>query len=346
MRLRSSSVTRWAVLSFFMRHYSNATAEASQTLPPNDRAASPSTPESTAERLVYIDGQLRLQSEAQVSVYDHGLLYGDGVYEGIRAYAGSVFQLREHIERLERSARSLRLALPLDAEQLMEVVCDVLRQNGLEDAYVRVIVTRGVGLIGPDPSTCPSPSVIAIAEPLPPLHGSEAATAGIDAAIVAIRRDPVHATSHEVKSLNYLNSVTARMEASASGADDAILLDARGLVCESPICNIFALIDGQLATPSTASGIVHGITRARIIALAPSVGLAVDERDITPYELLHADEVFLTGTHAEVVAVRSVNGLQIGAGEMGPWTRKLQDAFRQLTTDPTYGTLIHQGVAG
>jgi branched-chain amino acid aminotransferase len=291
---------------------------------------------------VYIDGRFFPLPDATVSVYDHGLLYGDGVFEGIRAYGGSVFQLREHIERLQRSARSLRLRLPADARQFMDIVCELLRQNRLQDAYVRLIVTRGVGLIGPDPSACARPSVIVIAEPLPPVHGTDAADAGIAAAIVSIRRDPVHATSHEVKSLNYLNSVTARIQAGARGADDAIMLDARGLVCESSICNVFALIDGRLATPSTASGIVHGITRARIIELAATVGLPVEQRDITPYELLHADEIFLTGTHAEVVAVRSVDDLTIGDGTTGPWTHKLQAAFAQITTDPAYGTPLAQ----
>jgi branched-chain amino acid aminotransferase len=292
------------------------------------------------ETLIYLDGAFIPAHEARISVYDHGLLYGDGIFEGIRAYAGFVFQLKEHIDRLYRSARSLRLALSQSPQQMCEIVLEVLRRNHLQDAYIRLVVTRGTGALGPDPTTCLHPSIIVIAEALAPVHGIEAIQKGIRVVIVPTRRDSIDATSHEVKSLNYLNSVIARIESSLAHADEAIMLDARGFVCESPICNVFLVQGDMLATPSVASGILHGITRHQVMILGEQVGLKVKEKDITPYELLHADEVFLTGTHAEIVPVVTVNGLSIGDGSVGKHTQKLLLAFRQITRDPRYGIPI------
>jgi branched-chain amino acid aminotransferase len=291
-------------------------------------------------RLIYIDGEFLPVENAKISVYDHGLLYGDGVYEGIRAYAGVVFRLAEHIDRLYRSARSIRLTMPVDRDEMIDLVLETLRRNELRDAYIRLIVTRGVGPIGPDPRTCPRPSIIIITEPLAPVHGEEAAERGLRAVIVPTRRDAIDATSHEIKSLNYMNSLLARMEATVAGADEAIVLDPRGFVCESPICNLFILNGDRLATPSTASGILHGITRAQVMALARDAHMVVEERDITPYELINADEVFLTGTHAEIVPVVMINGIPIGNGALGPCTRSLIQEYRRITRDPRNGIPI------
>lgn len=295
---------------------------------------------SPAEPLIYINGEFVPASVAKISVFDHGLLYGDGIFEGIRAYDGIVFQLREHIDRLYRSARCLRLDIGMDKDRMVDLVLDVLRRNRLTNAYIRLVVTRGAGALGPDPSTCPRPTVIVIAQEIPPVHGEAAADSGIRAVVVPTRRDAVDATSHEIKSLNYLNSVMAKMEAKIAGADEAILLDNRGFVCESPISNVFLVINDRLATPSVAAGILHGITRARIIELATSLRLPVEERDITPYELVNADEVFLTGTHAEIVPVISINGIAIGSGRIGKWTQVMIREFRRITRSEQYGVRV------
>ena len=296
------------------------------------------------QTFVYLDGELVSAEDAKISVYDHGVLYGDGIFEGIRAYEGVVFQLREHIDRLYRSARTLRLEIPLERSQMLELVLEVLYRNQLRDAYVRLVVTRGVGALGIDPRTCTRPSIAMIAEPLAPLHGEDAQFQGIRAAIVPTRRNAVDACSPEIKSLNYLNSIIARMEATMARADEAILLDPRGMVCEAPICNVFLVLGNQLATPSVASGILHGITRAQVMALGRHLGLQVEERDITPYELLNADEVFLTGTYAEIVPVVRVNDLAVGDGTVGPYVSSLIGKFRHITRDPRYGIRIDRAV--
>lgn len=297
------------------------------------------------DQFIYLDGEFVPHDRARVSVYDHGLLYGDGVYEGIRAYSGLVFQLTQHLDRLFRSARSLRLELPFAKHEAAQLVVELLRCNRLEDAYVRFIVTRGAGPIGPDPDRCGRPTVIVIAEALEPAHG-DATSRGIRAAIVSIRRNAVDASTHEIKSLNYLNSIVARLQARAAGAEEAIVLDARGMVSESPICNVFIVSGDRLATPGSASAILHGITRACVIELArEEVKMTTQERDITPYELMHADEVFLTGTHAEIVGVASIDGIQIGDRNVGPVTARLQDAFRSLVVDSGYGVSAYNSSA-
>jgi branched-chain amino acid aminotransferase len=293
-----------------------------------------------SQTLVYLDGEFVRAENAKLSVYDHSLLYGDGIFEGIRAYEGVVFQLSEHIDRLYRSARILRLNIPVDKEKMLELVLESLRRNQLRNAYVRLVVTRGVGTLCLDPRTCSRPSIVIIAESLPPLHGEDAAYRGIRVAIVPTRRNAIDTTSYEIKSLNYLNSVIARMEATMAETDEAILLDARGCVCESPICNVFVVIGNQLATPSPASGILHGITRAQVMALGQHMGLQVEESDITPYELINADEVFLTGTYAEIVPVVMVNGIAVGDGTVGPYVSSLLQKFRHITRDPRYGVRI------
>ncbi|MGH3874050.1 MAG: branched-chain-amino-acid transaminase [Pseudonocardiaceae bacterium] len=292
-----------------------------------------------ADQLIYLDGTLVPPEQATVSVYDHGLLYGDGIYEGMRAYHGAVFQLRPHLQRLHRSARCLHLDLGLNTDELEQAVLATLRANDLSDAYIRLVVTRGSGKIGPNPASCPRSRLVIITEPTPPVHGAGAADTGLSARIVTIRRDPVDATTHQIKSLNYLNSVQATLEATHAGADEAIMLDTRGFVSESSVCNVFMLRDGELATPGESSAILRGITRDVVLDLA-GADYTTAERDITPYELLTADEIFLTGTHAEIVPITSINAIPIGDGRPGDTYRTVVARFRDATLDPRYTTSI------
>jgi len=289
---------------------------------------------------IYIDGRFYPKSEAKVSVYDHGLLYGDGVFEGIRAYGGVVFKLKEHIDRLYTSAHTIMLQVPLRKDQMTKAVLDTLKKNGLRDAYIRLVVTRGVGDLGLDPRKCSKATVIVVTEPTVTLHSKEKKEKGITAMIAWVKRDPVDATSHEVKSLNYLNSVLAKIESNTAGVDEAICLDKTGFVCEGVAENVFIVRDGRVVTPPTSTGALHGITRAVVMQLAERLGFAVAERNITPTELFTADEVFLTGTAAEVTPVIEVNKRTIGDGKPGPITRKLMREFYKMVKDPKHGTVI------
>ena len=289
-----------------------------------------------AESLVYINGELVPESEAKISVFDHGLLYGDGVFEGIRAYRGVVFKLREHLERLYDSAKFLRIEIPMSREELMEAILETVRRNGLSDCYIRVVVTRGVGDLGLDPRKCGKPSIIIIARPMAPLLGKRS----VSLIISSVRRDGVDATNHQAKSLNYLNNILAKLEAINAGADDAVMLDSRGFISEATGENIFIVKDGRIMTPPPTSGILSGITRDCVIELARRLGYEVVERELTPFELLTADEVFLTGTAAEIVPVESVNGRKIGERVPGPITERLIEEFEKLKGDPSQGVKI------
>jgi len=294
------------------------------------------------ELLVYIDGKFYPKSEAKISVYDHGLLYGDGVFEGIRAYDGVVFKLKEHIDRLYRSAHPILLKIPLTKEELTEAVLESLRKNNLRDAYIRLVVTRGVGDLGLDPRKCPKATVIIITEPLLQLHSADKMERGISTVITWVRRNSVDAASHEMKSLNYLNSILGKIEANYIGADEAICLDKSGYVVEGVGENLFIVRDGKLLTPPLSSGALEGITRAFIIELAKKLGIEVIERNITPTELFIAEEAFFTGTAAEVAPIREVNGRQIGEGKPGPITLKICKEFERARRDPSNGTPIYQ----
>jgi branched-chain amino acid aminotransferase len=296
-----------------------------------------------SEVFVYKDGKLVPRIEASVSVMDHGLLYGDGVFEGIRAYNGVVFRLREHIDRLYESAHYIRLAIPITKEQMSEAILTTLRRNQLHDAYIRLLVTRGIGDLGLNPLNCSKPSVIVITEPTATGQDAMSKPVGITTIICSIRRDPVDATSHEVKSLNYMNSVLARWEAIQAGVSDAIMLDTQGFVSEATAENIFIVRKGQIATPSTNSAILHGVTRERVICIAKDLGYSVEERRITPFELINSQEVFLTGTLAEIVPVLKVNGRIIGSGKVGPVTMKIFSEFAKRRTRADEGTPIYPG---
>jgi branched-chain amino acid aminotransferase len=291
------------------------------------------------EKLIYIDGEFYPKSQAKISVFDHGLLYGDGVFEGIRAYQCIVFKLTEHVARLFQSAHAMMLEIPLTKEAIIEAVLETLRKNKMKDAYIRLVVTRGVGDLGLDPRKCPKATVIVIPGAII-LHGNEAKEKGITALISWVRRHPVDATSHEIKSLNYLNSVMAKIEANAAGADEAICLDKNGFVAEGVGENIFIVKNGKLFTPPVCSGALPGITAQVIAKLAAKLGVEVIESNITPYQLFNADEVFFTGTAAEIVPIREVNKRQIGNGKPGPITKKLIVAFQKVVTDPKEGVRI------
>ena len=292
------------------------------------------------ELLVYIDGKYYPKSQAKISVYDHGLLYGDGVFEGIRAYNGVVFKLREHIDRLYRSARVIMLEIPLTKEEMINAVLETLRKNNLHDAYIRLIVTRGVGDLGLDPRKCPKPTVIIITDVIK-LHSKEAKERGIRALIVWVKRDPVDATSHEVKSLNYMNSILGKIEANVAGFDEAICLDKNGHISEGIAENIFIVKNGKIITPPTSTGALVGITRDVIMKLAEKLGYKAVEANITPTDLFTADEAFFTGTAAEVVPIVEVNKRKIGDGKPGPITKRLMQEFEKIARDPKEGTPIY-----
>jgi len=292
------------------------------------------------ELLVYIDGNFYPKSEAKISVYDHGLLYGDGVFEGIRAYEGVVFKLDAHLDRLYRSAKTIMLQIPLTKDEIKKAVLDTLKKNNLRNAYIRLIVTRGIGDLGLDPRKCSKPTVVIITEPLIQLHSEEKKKNGITAMISWVKRDPVDATTHEIKSLNYLNSILAKIEANIAGVDEAICLDKNGFVCEGVAENIFIVKNGKIATPPICTGALPGIKRSVVMKLAKKLGYPMVERNITPNELFNADEVFFTGTAAEVIPVREINKRVIGNGKPGPITQRLMEEFYKLTKDPKEGTLI------
>jgi branched-chain amino acid aminotransferase len=292
------------------------------------------------EPFVYIDGTFYPKSRAKISVFDHGLLYGDGIFEGIRVYNGLIFKLREHIDRLYHSAHTILLSIPFGKEKMIEKVIRTVRINGLKDAYIRLIVTRGVGDLGLDPRKCPKPTIIIIVEPTITLHGKEAKENGIRAIISWVKRDSVDGTTHEVKSLNYLNSILAKIEANNVGADEAIYLDQNGHIVEGVAENIFIVRENTIITPFTCSGALPGITQKEIMKMAASLGYKVEERNITPHELFNADEVFFTGTAAEIVPVIEINGRTIGGGKPGPITKLLIEEFKKLIQDPNQGISI------
>jgi branched-chain amino acid aminotransferase len=293
------------------------------------------------ELQVYIDGKYYPKSQAKISVFDHGLLYGDGIFEGIRAYGGVVFKLKEHIDRLYSSAHMIMLQIPATKEEIIQTVLETLRKNSLKDAYIRLIVTRGTGDLGLNPKKCPKATVIVITDTIS-LHNSEAKEQGVTAMISWVKRDPVDATSHEIKSLNYLNSILAKIEANIAGVDEAICLDKNGFICEGVAENIFIVKNAKLFTPPSYTGALSGITAAETMKLARKLGYDTKEKNITPYELFNADEVFFTGTAAEIVPVRELNKRTIGDGKPGQITKKLMEEFAKLVHDPKEGVAVYK----
>jgi len=278
---------------------------------------------------VYVDGQYYEKADARISVFDHGLLYGDGVFEGIRSYGGKVFRLDEHISRLYNSAKAIMLKIPIAPDDMKRIVTDTLALNDLRDAYIRLVVTRGCGTLGLDINKCPSPSVICITDSIV-LYPREFYENGLKVITVSTRRIGLGTLFPQVKSLNYLNNILAKIEAMNAGVPEAIMLNANGAVAECTGDNIFIVKAGVLITPDVNSGILEGITRAAVIELAGREGIPVEERTVSRYEVFTADECFLTGTAAEVVPVVNVDCRPIGDGRPGPVTRMLLEKFQEL----------------
>ena len=279
---------------------------------------------------VYLNGKFVDQSHAVVSVFDHGLLYGDGVFEGIRSYHGLIFKLREHIERLFESAHTIMLTIPMTKEALIEVVKQSLRVNRLRDAYVRLVVTRGEGDLGLDPRKCARPTVFVIADKIE-LYPKSLYDQGLELITVATQRNVPEALNPQIKSLNYLNNILAKIEAITAGYEEAIMLSSSGYVTECTGENLFIVDHKQLLTPPPYIGVLRGITRQAVMDLGRKLRLEVREELLTRHDLFNADECFLTGTAAEIVPVVNIDGRRIGAGKPGPVTKRLQQAFRQLT---------------
>jgi branched-chain amino acid aminotransferase len=280
---------------------------------------------------IWIDGKYCDPGQAVVSVFDHGLLYGDGVFEGIRAYGGRVFRLDRHVDRLFASAKAIWLDIPIAKGALRDVVLDAVRRSGIKEAYVRLVVTRGVGDLGLDPRKCPKPCVICIVDTMA-LWPTDRYDRGLTCLTAATPINHRESLSPRIKSLNYLSHILAKIEGIAASVDEVIMLDATGFVAEASGMNLFAVTNGTLRTPPPYAGILRGVTRDALIELAPEAGYAVEEAPLNRYDLYTADEVFLTGTAAEVVGVARLDGRAIGAGLPGPVTRDLFARFRALAT--------------
>ena len=279
---------------------------------------------------VYLNGKFVERASATVSIFDHGLLYGDGVFEGIRSYHGLVFKLREHIDRLFESAHTIMLKIPLSKAELIEVVKQSLRVNRLHDAYIRLVVTRGEGDLGLDPRKCTRPTVFVIADKIE-LYPKKLYEQGLELITVATQRNVPEALKPQIKSLNYLNNILAKIEAITAGYEEAIMLSHSGYVTECTGENIFIVKGKHLLTPPPYIGVLRGITRQTVMELGHQQRLGVREELLTRHDLFNADEVFLTGTAAEIVPVVKIDGRVIGGGKPGPTTKKLQQGFRQLT---------------
>src|SRR5271170_7898243 len=277
---------------------------------------------------VYLDGRFVDAVDAKVSVFDHGLLYGDGVFEGIRLYGGNVFRLDEHLERFEYSAKAILLDMPMTRKQWSDAICETCRVNGLKDGYIRMVVTRGVGDLGLAPWLCAKPSYFVIASKIS-LYPPETYEKGLAIVTVPTRRISPGALPATVKSLNYLNNILAKIEAKQAGALEAIMLNEQGYVAEATADNVFIVHKGELLTPSISHGALKGVTRSAIIDIAKELGIPEREADLTRYDLWCADECFLTGSGAEVIPVVKLDGRTIGSGKPGPITRKVLQEFRK-----------------
>ena len=279
---------------------------------------------------IFIDGKFYNERDAKISVFDHGLLYGDGVFEGIRAYHGRVFKLKEHIDRLFCSAKAILLKIPVSHAQIMRATIETCRKNKIRDGYIRLIVTRGVGTLGLNPNRCKKPSVIIIADKIQ-LYPQEFYQRGLDIVTVPTTRNLHSALNPAIKSLNYLNNVLAKIEANNAGVEEAVMLNAEGFVAECTGDNLFIVKNGELSTPPLSAGALYGITRQTVIELAEEEGLNACESNLTRYDLFNADECFITGTAAEIVPVVKIDGRVISAGKPGPITKMLVEQYRALT---------------
>lgn len=287
---------------------------------------------------IYLDGQFFDKEHAKVSVFDHGLLYGDGVFEGIRFYQGRVFRLEEHIGRLYDSAKAICLTIPLSAAEMTEAVLETIRQNELQDGYLRLVVTRGIGDLGLNPALCPKATVFIIASKIT-LYPEEMYRNGLTVVTCATRRIAHGALSPMVKSLNYLNNVLAKIEAQQASAGEGLMLNEQGYVAECTGDNVFTVKNGAIFTPPISSGALAGITRQVVFEIAAELGISITEPEMTRYDIYTADECFLTGTAAEIIPAVKLDSRSIGDGKPGPITQRLITRFRQLTE--TSGTAIY-----
>jgi branched-chain amino acid aminotransferase len=281
---------------------------------------------------IFIDGEFFDQADAKISVFDHGLLYGDGVFEGIRFYNGRVFRMEAHMDRLWESARSICLEIPISRQEMDEALLETIRQNGLRDGYVRLIVTRGIGNLGLNPAQCKQPSVIIIVSTIA-LYPEEVYKRGLTVVTVATRRMGPATLNPAIKSLNYLNNVLARIEANLADADEALMLNDAGNIAECTADNVFIVKRGQIMTPPITAGALRGITRSVVFDIANELGIKISEPELTRHDLYIADEAFLTGTAAEVIPMIKVDGRTIGNGKPGEITNRTIARFRELTRE-------------
>jgi branched-chain amino acid aminotransferase len=282
---------------------------------------------------IYINGKLYDKADAKISVYDHGLLYGDGVFEGIRIYDGKVFKLKEHVERLFESAKAIKLDVPISREQMVKAIQETVAANNKRNGYIRPLVTRGAGTLGLDPRKTSDPQVIIIVDDIS-LYPQELYDNGMEIATVATIRNHPAAVNPRVKSLNYLNNILAKIEGIQQGCLESLMLNHKGEIAECTGDNIFLVRDGRLRTPSIDAGILEGITRNAVIELARKANLKVEELALTRHDVFSADECFLTGTAAEIIPVVKCDGRTIGTGKPGPITRQLREAFQRLVREP------------
>ena len=283
-------------------------------------------------RQIYISGKFFPQEDAKISVFDHGLLYGDGVFEGLRSYRGKVFRLDEHIRRLYESAKAIWLEIPMPPDEMCDAVNESVRINKIDDGYIRLVVTRGAGTLGLDPNRCSNPQVIIIADTIS-LYPKELYEKGLEIITVSVQRNHPAALSPRIKSLNYLNNILAKIEGIQAGCIEALMLNHKGEVAECTGDNVFLVRQGALQTPPLEAGILEGVTRDAVIEIAKEAGIEVREMPLTKHDVYVADECFLTGTAAEIIPVVRVDSRTIGTGKPGPMTRDLEKRFKKLTLE-------------
>ncbi|MGE7826149.1 branched-chain-amino-acid transaminase [Paenibacillus sp. NPDC093718] len=288
-----------------------------------------------SEQWIYLDGEFVTKENAKVSVFDHGFLYGDGIFEGIRIYNGNIFKCKEHLDRLYDSAKSIDLVIPLAYDELLEAMAETIRRNDMRNGYIRIVVSRGAGNLGLDPRRCPKPTVLIIVEQLA-IYSEGAYLNGLKAVSVAQRRNIPDALNPKIKSLNYLNNILVKIQSNFAGADEAIMMNAQGYVTEGSGDNIFIVKNGVVTTPPCYLGALEGITRQAIIDLCDKLGIKLKEEPFSMHDVYIADEVFFTGTAAEVIAAREIDGRMIGKGQAGPITLQLLEEFRKIVDQDGY----------
>ncbi|MBT2760443.1 branched-chain-amino-acid transaminase [Paenibacillus sp. ISL-20] len=288
-----------------------------------------------SEQWIYLDGEFVTKENAKVSVFDHGFLYGDGIFEGIRIYNGNIFKCKEHLDRLYDSAKSIDLVIPLAYDELLEAMAKTIRRNDMRNGFIRIVVSRGAGNLGLDPRRCPKPTVLIIVEQLV-IYSEEAYLNGLKAVSVAQRRNIPDALNPKIKSLNYLNNILVKIQSNFAGADEAIMMNAQGYVTEGSGDNIFIVKNGVVTTPPCYLGALEGTTRQAIIDLCDKLGIKLKEEPFSMHDVYIADEVFFTGTAAEVIAAREIDGRMIGKGQAGPITLQLLEEFRKIVDQDGY----------